>query len=66
MAIRLSVVMMINIVNQFRYTEEKTLFINSWKKCQKKLNGVKKMKNKHFNKDMILTIDDEENFKNAD
>ena len=26
----------------------------------------KKMKYKHFNKDMILTIDDERNFKNAD
>ena len=31
--IRLSVVMMISIVNQFRYTEEKMLFIVSWKKC---------------------------------
>ena len=35
-------------------------------KCWKKLNGAKKMKYKHFNKDMILTKDDERNFKNAD
>ena len=33
MDIRLSVVMMISIVNQFRYIEEKMLFISSWKKC---------------------------------
>ena len=33
MAIRLSVIMMISIVNQFRYVEENILFINSWKKC---------------------------------
>ena len=33
MDIRLSVVMMIRIVNQFRYIEEKMLFISSWKKC---------------------------------
>ena len=33
MAVMLSVVMMINIVNQFRYIEEKMLFISSWKKC---------------------------------
>ena len=42
------------------------LFISSWKKCKKKLNGAKKMKYKHINKDMILTKDDERNFKNAD
>ena len=29
--IRLSVVMMINIVNQFRHIEEKMPFISSWK-----------------------------------
>ena len=33
MDIRLSVVMMISMVNQFRYTEEKIVFISSWKKC---------------------------------
>ena len=33
MNIRLSVVMIISIVNQFRYIEEKMLFITSWKKC---------------------------------
>ena len=31
--IRLPVVMIISIVNQFRYIEEKMLFISSWKKC---------------------------------
>ena len=30
---RLSVVMVISIVNQFKYIEEKMLFISSWKKC---------------------------------
>ena len=30
------------------------------------IEWCKKMKNKHFNKDMILTKDDEINFKNAD
>ena len=33
MDIRLSVVIMINIVNQVRYIEGKMLFISSWKKC---------------------------------
>ena len=33
MGIKLSVVMMINIVNQFRYKEEKMLFINLWRIC---------------------------------
>ena len=33
MNMRLSVVMMISIANQFRYIEEKILFIRSWKKC---------------------------------
>ena len=32
MAIKLSVVKMISIINQFRYIEEKMLFISSWKK----------------------------------
>ena len=32
MDIRLSVVM-ISIVNKFKYIEEKMLFISSWKKC---------------------------------
>ena len=33
MDIRLSVVMMISIVNQFRHIEEKMPFISSWEKC---------------------------------
>ena len=33
MAIKLSVAMMISIVNQFKYIDEKMLFISSWKKC---------------------------------
>ena len=33
MDIRLSVIMMISIVNQFRYIEEKMLFISAWTKC---------------------------------
>ena len=41
MAIRLSVAMTINIVYQFRYIEEKMLFISSWGKCLKKSNGAK-------------------------
>ena len=35
MDIRLSVVMMISIVNQFRYIKEKMLFISSWKNVRK-------------------------------
>ena len=31
-----------------------------------KVEWCKKMKHKHFNKDLILTKDDERNFKNAD
>ena len=64
MDLRLSVVMMISIVNQFRYIEEKMLFTSSWKKCLKSLM-VQKMKHEHFNKDMIPTKD-ERNFKTAD
>ena len=30
---RLSVIMMMSIVNQFKYIEEKMLFVSSWKKC---------------------------------
>ena len=33
MGIRLSVVMMTNTVNQYRYTEVKMLFTNSWRIC---------------------------------
>ena len=33
MDIRLSVIMMISIVNQFKYIEKKMLFISSWQKC---------------------------------
>ena len=65
MDIRLSFVMMISTVNQFRYIEEKMLFISSWKN-NKRSSMVHKMKCKHFNEDMILTKDDEQNFKNAD
>ena len=39
--VSLSVAMTINIVNQFRYVEQKMLFISSWKKCYKKSNRVK-------------------------
>ena len=35
-------------------------------KMLKEVEWCKKMKGKHFNKDMILTKDDERNFKNAD
>ena len=35
-------------------------------KMLKEVKWGKKMKNKHFNKDIILTRDDELNFKNAD
>ena len=41
MAIRLSVVMMMSIVHQFKYIEEKMLFISLWKKYWKKSNGAK-------------------------
>ena len=40
--VSLSVAMTINIVNQFRYIEQKMLFICSWEKCQKKSIRVKK------------------------
>ena len=66
MAIRLSVVMMISIINQFRYIEEKMLFINSRKKMSEEVEWCKIMKCKHFSKDMILTKDDERNFKSPD
>ena len=36
------------------------------KNVRRKSNGAKKMKYKHFNKDMILTKDDEINYKTAD
>ena len=32
-SIKLSVAMMISIVNQLKYIEEKMLFVSSWKKC---------------------------------
>ena len=64
MDIRLSVVTMISIVNQFKYIE--CVFISSWKKMLEEVEWRKKMKHKHFNNDMMLTKDDERNFKNAD
>ena len=66
MAIRLSVVMMISIANQFRYIKQKMLFISSWEKMLEEVEWCKKMKYKHFSKDMILTKNDKQNFKNAD
>ena len=39
MGVRSYVVMMMNTENQFRYVEEKMLFLNSWKICQ---NGINK------------------------
>ena len=35
-------------------------------KMLEEVEWCKKMKHKHFNKDMILTKDEERNFKNAD
>ena len=35
MDIRLSVVMMISIVNQFKYIEEKMPFVSSWKNVKR-------------------------------
>ena len=42
MAIRLSVVMMVSIVKQFRYTEEKMLLMNSWEKMSEEVELCKK------------------------
>ena len=39
--IRSSVAMMINIASQYKFTEVKMLFTNSWKRCLRKLNTVK-------------------------
>ena len=58
--------MMISIVNQFKYIEEKMPFISLWEKMLQEVEWCKKMQYKHFNKDMILAEDDERNFKNAD
>ena len=55
MDIRLSVVIRISIVNQFRHIEEKILFIRFMEKMLKEIEWCKKLKCKHFNKDMILT-----------
>ena len=66
MDIRLSVVVMINIVKQFRYIKEKMPSISSWKKILEEVEWCKKMKYKHFNEDMFLTKDDELNFNSAD
>ena len=64
-AIKLSVAMMISIVNQFRYIEENAV-LKFMEKMLEEIEWYKKMKHKHFNKDMILTKDDEINFKNYD
>ena len=66
MDIRLSVVVMISIVNQLRSIEEKMLFISSWEKMLEEDKWCKKMKHNHFNKDMILTKEDKQNFKSVD
>ena len=66
MDVKLYAVMMISIVNQFRYIEEKMLFISSSKKMLEEVEWSKKMKHKHFDKDIILTKDDGRNFKTAD
>ena len=47
------------------YGEENTV-PKFMEKVLKEVEWCKKMKHKHFNKDMILTKDDEQNFKNAD
>ena len=48
MIINLSVVMMTNLANLCKFTEEKMLFINSWKRLLKTLKIAKKTANKHF------------------
>ena len=42
MVFKLFVVMMTNLANLYRYTEEKMKFINSWKRSLKKLKIAKR------------------------
>ena len=65
MGIRSSVVMMTNTVNQYRSTEVKMLFINSWKNMLKEVNWCKSKMKKHFNKPLKMTMENEIDFKKA-
>ena len=53
---------MINLVSQLLFTEVKMLLLNLLKQCLKSTSTVKKVMKKHFNKNLIMT-EEEEQFK---
>ena len=53
-------VLMIDLVSQLFFTEVKMLFINLLKQFLKSMNTVKKYRKKHFNKNLIMTEEEEE------
>ena len=55
---------MINSVNQLFFPDVKMLLINLLKQFLKSMNAVKSSE-KHFNKTLILTEDEEENFQSS-
>ena len=52
--------MMTNTVNQYRYTEVKMLFTNSWKNMLEEVNWCKSKMKKHFNKPLKMTKENED------
>ena len=54
-------VLMINIASQLFFTEEKLRFINSLKQFLGSMI-CKKVKNKHYNKNLVMSAEDEERF----
>ena len=53
-------VLIINLPREFCFTEEKVLFIDSLKQFLTSMIIVKKMINKHFNKNLIMSAEEEE------
>ena len=56
---------MIDLVNQLLYIEAKMQLMNLLKQFLKNINIVKKIINKHFNKNLIITEEEEDLFQKS-
>ena len=66
MIIKLFVVMMINTADQFRFIQVEMLYTNSWKKMLEEVKYCKNIMKTKFNKKLVMTKEDIENFSKAD
>ena len=58
-------VLMINLVNRLLFLEVKMLLMNLLNQFLKSVNTAKKVMNKHFNKNLIMSAKEEEQFQSS-